>query len=91
MKLTQELDYGSFNQKHYDDGSVISDFLNMKVYYNHNTRIRIEYFQRDFIIEQNYNRETLPDFTGLDDDQLFQYSTVFDVDSFIVIQKELKK
>ena len=72
MKLTQELDYGSFNQKHYDDGSVISDFLNMKVYYNDNTRIRIEYFKRGFIIEQSYNREPLPDFTSLGDEELFQ-------------------
>lgn len=90
MKIIRELDYGSFNQKHYDDGSVISDFHTMKVYYNHNTHIRIEYCKREFIIEQNYNREKLSDFSYMKDDQLFQYSTVFDVDSFTIIQHELK-
>lgn len=91
MKLTQELNHGSFNQKKYDDGSVINDFQSMKVYYNPNTHIRIEYSKREFIIEQNNNREKLPDFSYMKDDQLFQYSTVFDVDSFIIIQHELKQ
>lgn len=91
MKLIKENDFISYNQKYYNDGSIISDFLTLKVYYNERTKIRIEYSKRGFIIEEQYVREPLPDFTGLSEEQLFQYSTVYDVYSFIEIQEELKK
>lgn len=100
MILIKTEDRKSFSQYHYDNGAVITYFYTSTIYFHNRVRVMYEKAHKQFTYTTVHSRDfaylqeemmPLPDFTLCGEDQLFQYSLLYDVDVLLPIQMEIKE
>lgn len=100
MKLIKTEDRKSFIQSHYDNGGVITHFYTSTIYFHDRVRVMYEKAHKRFTYTTVHSRDfaylqedmmPLPDFTRLNEEQLFQASLIYDVDLLLPIQVEIKE